>query len=89
MQEYSSYEIEKLRKKLIDYYGSATPVFVAAMADVAKVEDIKIMKANIAPNVKVKASTGIKTFETAKELIEAGAERLGTSSGAVILEGNK
>lgn len=56
---------------------------------VAKVEDIKIMKANIAPNVKVKASTGIKTFETAKALIEAGAERLGTSSGAVILEGNK
>ena len=31
----------------------------------------------------------VPTVETAKELIEAGAERLGTSSGAVILEGNK
>ena len=40
MQEYSSYEIEKLRKKLIDYFGSATPFFAAAMADVAKVEDM-------------------------------------------------
>ena len=56
---------------------------------VAKVEDIKIMKANVDAHVMVKASTGIKTFETAKELIEAGAVRLGTSSGAVILEGNK
>lgn len=40
MEQYSSYEIEKLRKKLLDYYGSATPFFAAAMADVAKVEDM-------------------------------------------------
>ena len=37
MEQYSSYEIEKLRKKLIDYYGSATPFFAVAMTDIAKV----------------------------------------------------
>lgn len=52
---------------------------------VATVKDIKIMKENITGNVKIKASTGIKTRETALELIEAGAERLGTSSGIVIV----
>jgi len=52
---------------------------------VATVKDIKIMKENITGNVKIKASTGIKTRETALELIEAGAERLGTSSGKVIV----
>jgi deoxyribose-phosphate aldolase len=52
---------------------------------VATVKDIKIMKENITGNVKIKASTGIKTKEIALELIEAGAERLGTSSGKIIV----
>ena len=52
----------------------------------AKVEDVKIM-AEIAhaQNVKVKASGGIKNYEDAKNLIEAGADRLGTSSGVAIV----
>lgn len=56
---------------------------------VATVEDVKIMKANVSNGVKIKASSGIKTYETAKALIDAGAERLGTSSGAAIIEGSK
>ena len=52
----------------------------------AKVEDIKIM-AEIAHanDVMVKASGGIKTKEQALALIEAGADRLGTSSGVAIV----
>ena len=53
----------------------------------ATVHDIELMRANIAPEMKVKASSGIKTFADADALIKAGAERLGTSSGAVILAG--
>lgn len=53
---------------------------------IATVENVKIMKANIADGVKVKASSGIRNYEQAKALIEAGAERLGTSAGAKILE---
>ena len=54
----------------------------------AKVEDVKIM-ADIAKqyNILVKASGGIKTYEDAVKLIEAGASRLGTSSGVQIIKG--
>lgn len=58
-------------------------------AGVATVEDVKLMRANCSGGVKVKASAGIKTFEQAKALVDAGAERLGTSSGIAIIEGAK
>lgn len=50
----------------------------------ASVEDIKLMKANIGANIKIKASGGIKTKEQALAMIEAGADRIGTSSGVEI-----
>lgn len=53
---------------------------------IAEVKDVKIMKENITGDVKIKASAGIKTREHAIALIEAGAERLGTSSGKSIIE---
>lgn len=53
---------------------------------VATVDDIKLMKANLLGDAKIKASSGIRTFDSAKALIEAGAERLGTSSGVAIIE---
>ncbi len=55
----------------------------------AEVGDIKIMKSNVPSNMKVKASSGIRSYEDAYKLINAGAERLGTSSGIAIMEGNK
>ena len=51
----------------------------------ATVEDVKIMKANVSNGVKIKASGGIKTREFADELVAAGAERIGTSSGIAIV----
>ena len=55
----------------------------------ATVEDVKLMLENIPEyeDVQVKASSGIRTYEDAIALIEAGAERLGTSSGIAIIEG--
>ena len=52
---------------------------------IATVHDIELMRKTATPQVKVKASSGIKTYADAKALIEVGAERLGTSSGAKIL----
>lgn len=52
----------------------------------AKVEDIKLMRANLPEHVGIKASGGIKTFEFAEALIAAGADRIGTSSGGAILQ---
>ena len=56
---------------------------------VATVEDITLMKANLSGNVKLKASSGIRTYDDAMALINAGAERLGTSAGVKIIEGSK
>lgn len=52
----------------------------------ASEEDIRIMRANLPENVGIKASGGIKDAATAIALIEAGADRIGTSSGVKIFE---
>lgn len=46
----------------------------------AKEKDVRLMKKSIPPEMKVKASGGIRDIETAKAMIEAGADRLGTST---------
>ena len=52
----------------------------------AKAEDVKLMYETVSPyGLKVKASGGIRDKETAVKMIEAGAERLGTSSGVKIV----
>ena len=56
-------------------------------AGAATVEDIRLMKANVSGTVQVKASAGIRTYEDAAALIEAGADRLGTSAGSAIISG--
>ena len=55
----------------------------------ATVEDIELMKSAVGNSAKIKASGGIKDFETAKKLILAGAARLGTSSGVALVTGAK
>ena len=50
----------------------------------ATVEDIKLMKEN-APNCKIKAAGGIRTAQQALEMLEAGADRIGTSSSVQII----
>ncbi|EFU76138.1 deoxyribose-phosphate aldolase [Lachnoanaerobaculum saburreum] len=52
----------------------------------AKVEDVKLMRATVGPDMGVKASGGIHDNEFAKELVEAGANRLGTSATIQIVE---
>ena len=49
-------------------------------------EHIRIMRSSLPPEVGIKASAGIKTFEQARQMIEAGADRIGTSSGINIIE---
>lgn len=51
----------------------------------ATVEDVRIMKETVGDRLKVKASGGIHTAEFARELIEAGADRLGVSAGMKLL----
>jgi deoxyribose-phosphate aldolase len=52
----------------------------------ARVEHIRLIRAAISASVGIKASGGIKTAELALQLVEAGADRLGTSSGISIVK---
>ena len=52
----------------------------------ATVEDVSLMKQTVGEEVKVKAAGGIRDWKTCKAMIEAGAERIGTSSSLKILE---
>jgi deoxyribose-phosphate aldolase len=51
----------------------------------ATLDDVRLLRQYVGPSVKVKASGGIRDRETALDMLEAGAERLGTSSGVKII----
>lgn len=49
-------------------------------------EDVSLMRDSVPSFMKVKASGGIRDYETAMEMISAGADRIGTSAGVKIIE---
>lgn len=51
----------------------------------AVLEDVRLMKEVVGNRIQIKASGGIRTYEQARAFIEAGAHRIGTSSGAAIV----
>ena len=55
----------------------------------ATVEDVRLMRQTVGPDMGVKASGGVRDYAGAVEMIKAGATRLGTSSGVKIVSGNK
>lgn len=54
--------------------------------DGARMENIELMKDAVNGQAKIKASGGIKNLDTALSFIEAGVERIGTSSGVSIVK---
>lgn len=50
-------------------------------------EDIRLMRQTVGPNIGVKASGGVRSREDALAMIEAGATRIGASSGVSIAKG--
>lgn len=65
-----------------DYVKTSTG-FAAGGATVA---DVKLLKAAVGNRAKVKASGGIRDWKTAREMLEAGADRIGTSASLKIME---
>jgi len=55
----------------------------------AVLADVKLMKSVVGDDVKVKAAGGIRDLETCLAIIEAGAERVGSTSGIDIVEAYK
>jgi deoxyribose-phosphate aldolase len=55
----------------------------------ATLDDVRLLRECVGPKLGVKASGGIRDIATARAMIEAGATRLGTSAGVVIVRGQK
>lgn len=66
----------------MDYVKTSTGFAAAG----ATVEDVRLMKEAVAGRAKVKASGGIRDLRTALAMIEAGADRIGTSAGVQIAQ---
>ncbi len=76
-------KIAEIAKKVgIDYVKTSTGKGKGG----ATVEDVKLMKDTVGDTCKVKAAGGIRDWETCRAMIEAGAERIGTSASLKILE---
>lgn len=54
----------------------------------ATIDDIKLMRKTVGPDMGVKASGGVRSIADANAMIAAGATRLGTSNGVDIMKGN-
>ncbi|HVP40724.1 MAG TPA: deoxyribose-phosphate aldolase [Candidatus Krumholzibacteriaceae bacterium] len=65
-----------------DFVKTSTGLLVGK----ATIEDIKLMRKTVGPNMGVKASGGIRALKQALAMIEAGANRIGTSTGVQIVE---
>src|SRR5699024_5755146 len=55
----------------------------------ATVSDIELMRKTVGPDLGVKASGGVRDLATAEAMINAGATRIGASSGIAIVSGSK
>ncbi|WHZ29582.1 MAG: Deoxyribose-phosphate aldolase [Nitrospira sp.] len=64
-----------------DYVKTSTGFGAAG----ATVEDVRLLREAVAGRVKVKASGGIRDWKTTRAMLEAGADRIGTSAGLKII----
>lgn len=76
--------------KCCELYGAAGIDYLKTSTGYAEtgatVDAVKVMRQNLPDHVQIKASGGIRTYEFAKELIEAGANRLGCSASVAIVK---
>ena len=68
-----------------DYIKTSTGFSTAG----ATREDVKLFKAHVGPNVKIKAAGGISSLQDAQDFIDLGAERLGTSRIVKLAKGQQ
>lgn len=68
-----------------DYIKTSTGFGTAG----ATLDDIRLFKANIGPEVKMKAAGGVKTVEDMETFLAEGCDRIGTSSAIKLVQGQK
>lgn len=84
------YLTDEEKRKLCEIALRVGPTFIKTSTGFgtggATLEDVKLMKECVGDRIKIKAAGGIHTCEEALAFIEAGASRIGTSSGIAIVE---
>ena len=79
--------------KCCELYGAAGIDYLKTSTGYAEkgasVHAVRLFKKHLPPSVQIKASGGIRDYAFAKELIEAGATRLGCSAGVAIVKGEQ
>ena len=77
-------------KKTAEIAKEAGPDFIKTSTGFgtsgADASDVRLMKETVGDHVKVKAAGGIRSWEVCRQMIDAGAERIGTSSSLEILK---
>ncbi len=68
-----------------DYIKTSTGFGTAG----ATLEDVLLFKAHVGPHIKIKAAGGIRTRQDMVDYLEAGCDRLGTSSAILVLAGEE
>lgn len=68
-----------------DYIKTSTGFGTAG----ATLEDVRLFKTHIGPNVKIKAAGGVKTREDLEAFLAEGCSRIGTSSAVKLLQGGQ
>ncbi|MDP5864919.1 deoxyribose-phosphate aldolase [Streptococcus mutans] len=68
-----------------DFVKTSTGFSIAG----ARLDDVRLMRQTVGPDVGVKAAGGTRSLEDAQAFIEAGATRIGTSAGVTIMEGKQ
>lgn len=85
ISELSKNEIIKICEICIDANADFIKTSTGFSKSGATLTAVKIIRKTVKDQVKIKASGGIKDFETAQKYIEAGANRIGTSAGIAIV----
>ena len=84
------YLTEDEKKKMSEIALKVKPDFIKTSTGFgtggATLEDVKLMKSIVKDEVKVKAAGGVRDLKTFLAMVEAGAERIGTSSGIEIIK---
>ncbi|QEC68682.1 deoxyribose-phosphate aldolase [Panacibacter ginsenosidivorans] len=76
--------------KCCDLYGAAGIDYLKTSTGYAEkgasADAVQLMRKHLPDHVKIKASGGIRTYDFARQLVDAGAERLGCSAGVAIMQ---
>lgn len=79
-------EIVKACKLCVEAKATFVKTSTGFSIDGAKLEDVKLMKKTVLGLCKVKAAGGIRSKEDLNKMLEAGADRIGTSAGCTLID---